>query len=75
MHGAARAHEHAARTERPGAGRPQSRRARDVARVPLAADNEEIDVGRLHGGQDAGAPRPAEGSVIGEYLNDGHGIL
>ena len=66
------AHEHAARSEGPGTRRPQSRRARDVAGVPLAPDNEEIDVGLLHGGQHAGAAGQSERSFVGEYLNGGH---
>ncbi len=72
VHRPALAHEHAARTEGPGTGRPQSRRARDVAGVPLAPDNEEIDVGFLHGGQHSGAAGQPERSFVREDLNDGH---
>ncbi len=60
--------EHAAGAERPRPGGPQPPDAGDVAGVRLAADDEDVDVGALHLGEDALAPGGAQRGVVGDDL-------
>ena len=58
------AHQHAGRTERPGPGDPQLRRAGDVADVGLATEDQNVEIVRRHLLQrPPAAPRPQRAAV------------
>ena len=62
------AHQHAAGAECPRSGGPEAPDPGDVAGVRLASDDEDVDVGALHLGEDALAAGGAQGGIVGHDL-------